>query len=219
MFLDGPRGFRDPERVAERRQLLETSPGAQPLRAYRDRLIARRVAKTGGPVYVPDFDPADTAAATRILFVLEAPGPMTNAPATRPGSGFISVDNNDATAANAWKGRAAAGLHTGCLAWNIVPWYLGPASTKPKADELREGALELAEIVRMLPDLRAVVLHGTFAQRGWLSYTAKVLDRPLHVAGTWHPSPLALNSPVRKQDFAATMEWAARKAAGASTHG
>ncbi len=218
MFLDGPRGFRDPERVAERRQLLEISPGAQPLCAYRDQLIARRVAKTGEPVYVPDFDPVDAADTTRILFVLEAPGPMTNASTKRPGSGFISVDNNDATAENVWAARDEAGLHTGCLSWNIVPWYLGAAATKPNTDDLRNGALELARLVAVLPDLQVVVLQGAFAQRGWLSYTAKALDRPLHVAGTWHPSRQGLTSPLRKREYADTLEWAAEKATGDSLH-
>lgn len=212
MFLDGPRGFRDPTRVEERRQLLETAPGAQPLRTYRDELVARRVAKTGEPVYVPDFDPVDAVETTRILFVLEAPGPMTNASTKRPGSGFISVDNNDATAANVWAARDEAGLHTGCLSWNIVPWYLGEASTKPNTEDLREGALELARLVASLPNLQVVVLQGAFAQRGWLSHTSKALDRPLHVAGTWHPSPLALTSPARRHEFADTLTWAASKA-------
>ena len=34
---------------------------------------------------------------TRVLCVFEAPGPMTNAGNKRPGSGFISADNNDET--------------------------------------------------------------------------------------------------------------------------
>jgi hypothetical protein len=218
MFLDGPRGFRDPARVEERRQLLEMAPGTQPLRDYRDQLIARRVAKTGEPAYVPDFDPVDAADTTRILFVLEAPGPMTNASTKRPGSGFISVDNNDATAANVWAARDEAGLHTGCLSWNIVPWYLGAASTKPTAYDLRDGALELARLVAVLTDLQVVVLKGVFAQRGWLSYTAKALDRPLYVAGTWHPSRQALTSPVRRREYADTLEWAAEKATGDARH-
>lgn len=214
MFLESLRGFRDPARVAHRQQLLETAPGVQPLRVYRDQLIARRVAQTGEPVYVPDFDPADGASTARILSVLEAPGPMTNSSTERPGSGFVSVDNNDATAANLWAGRDGAGLDSGCLAWNIVPWYLGVASNKPNAIDLRDGALELARLLKVLPALRVVVLHGAFAQRGWLEHTAKTVDRPLHVAGTWHPSPLALNTPLRRQDFSDTLAWAAMKVQG-----
>ena len=169
-------------------------------------------------MYVPDFDPADGASTTRVLFVLEAPGPMTNSSTKRPGSGFISVDNNDVTAANMWAARDAVGLDSGCLAWNIVPWYLGVASNKPNAIDLRDGALELALLLKALPALRVVVLHGSFAQRGWLEHTAKTLDQPLNVAGTWHPSPLALNTPLRRQDLAGTLEWAATKAQGDIAH-
>lgn len=213
-FLDGPRGFLEPTRVEERRQLLETAPGAPPLRTYRDELIARRVAKTGEHVYVPDFDPVDAADTTRILFVLEAPGAMTNASTKRPGSGFISVDNNDVTAANVWAARDAAGLHKGCLSWNIVPWYLGVASTKPNADDLHDGALELARIVAACCHTSRWWCRKAHSPNAAGSHTSKTLERPLHVAGTWHPSPLALTSSERRQDFAATLEWAATKAQG-----
>ncbi len=52
---------------------------------------------------------------------------MTNAGNARPGSGFISVDNDDQTAENVWHARSQAGLHAAVVQWNIVPWYLGTA--------------------------------------------------------------------------------------------
>ncbi|GAA1226366.1 hypothetical protein GCM10009655_26240 [Rhodoglobus aureus] len=47
------------------------------------------------------------------------------------------------------------------LLWNIVPWYLGVASRKPKIAELLEGAeatLDLLETV--LLDVHTVVVCG-----------------------------------------------------------
>ena len=55
----------------------------------------RETAATGIPTVVPHFDPAEAGVRTRVLCVFEAPGPMTNACNKRPGSGFISADNND----------------------------------------------------------------------------------------------------------------------------
>lgn len=48
---------------------------------------------------VPDFDPLDGGIEARILFLLEKPGPMTAEGGKRIGSGFISRNNDDSTAA------------------------------------------------------------------------------------------------------------------------
>ena len=95
--------------------MLHTVPTIQPLREWADNLAARR------EVVVPYMDPADAGTAARVLFLFEAPGPMTNAGNPRRGSGFISVDNDDQTAANAWNARNDAGLHEGVMHWNAVP--------------------------------------------------------------------------------------------------
>jgi hypothetical protein len=54
--------------------------------------------REGGDVEVPDFDPLDGGGDARALFLFEKPGPMTAESGRRPGSGFISRDNDDPTA-------------------------------------------------------------------------------------------------------------------------
>lgn len=153
---------------------------------------------------VPHFDPAEAGVDARVLFVLEAPGPMTNA-LTRSGSGFISVDNDDPTAANLWKARDAAGLHDGFLVWNIVPWYLGPASVKPKAGEIAEGAEALREVMSLLPLLEFVVLSGRYAQRGWRTFVDPAGSSHVRVVHTWHPGPQAMAQVGKRDELGADL--------------
>ncbi|AJT43085.1 hypothetical protein UM93_11710 [Psychromicrobium lacuslunae] len=183
-------------------------PKIQPLRAWAADLSRRRFL-SAGPTLVPHFDPAEAGVEARILILLEAPGPMTNSQNKRPGSGFISVDNNDKTAENCWNYRQEVGLHTGVLHWNIVPWYLGPASRKPNSSELAEGASETLSLLDLLPDLRVVLACGRFAQRGWERHISAQVRPNLTVIYTWHPSPLALNSSFRRQEFREALRRAA----------
>ena len=204
MFLDAPRGLRAPDLVAARMEMLKVVPSVQPLRQWAADLAERRGA------VVPWFDPAEAGIDSRVLLVYEAPGPMTNADNKRGGSGFISVDNDDQTAENTWRSRVAAGLHCGALCWNIVPWYLGPASRKPSAAEIKDGAEELLGLMRLLPRLDTVVLSGRYAQAGWRKYLAGSLRRPnVRVIETWHPSPLALNQPGKREQYVAALREAA----------
>lgn len=203
MFATAPRSLGDPGRVAERTALLATAEATRPLVEWAGALVARR------GVHVPSFDPAEAGVNARVMLVLEAPGPMTTVEGGRPGSGFISVDNDDVTAENVWRAREEVGLHDGFLAWNIVPWYLDPASTKPSAKELEEGAGELRSLLRLLPDLQAVILGGKHAQRGWARHIQPFVRDKYVTIESWHPSPLALNRPERREQFVATFRRAA----------
>ncbi|TFD23822.1 uracil-DNA glycosylase [Cryobacterium sp. TMT2-23] len=183
--------------------MLDEVASVQPLRDWAATLAAR----TPGRV-VPSFDPAEAGVEARILLVLEAPGPMTNALSGNPraGSGFISVDNDDETAANLWLARDAAGLHDGYVGWNIVPWYLGPASVKPKVAEVAEGAGALLELIQMLPRLQTVVLSGRFAQRGWRANIERSPLRPaVNVVETWHPGRKAMIQPGKRAELIDTL--------------
>jgi hypothetical protein len=69
----------------------------------------------------PWFDPDGGGINARVLFLLENPG--RRATAAR-GSGLISADNADDTAANFFRLRDQASLPRDRLvAWNVVPWY------------------------------------------------------------------------------------------------
>lgn len=199
MFLPHPRGFKDISLIAERMSMLETDELTQRLRDYAIDLSERR------RVHVPQFDPAEAGVDAKVLFLFEAPGPMTNSGNKRPGSGFISVDNDDLTAANMWTARDVAGLHDGVLCWNIVPWYLGAASRKPSREELAAGAEELIRLLGLLPYLEVVVLSGLYAQAGWARHVAPTVPDTPSVVEVWHPSPLSLNQPGRRDEFNASI--------------
>jgi hypothetical protein len=117
MFMPAPRGLRDPTRVDERIAMLETVEHIQPLREFRDDLISRRKVKQPD-IIVPDFDPADAGVNARILLLFEAPGPKTIR--EWGGSGFISSDNDDQTAANAWVVRSRVGGSTAVCSYGTL---------------------------------------------------------------------------------------------------
>lgn len=159
---------------------------------------------------MPDFDPADAGVDARVLFLLEAPGPMAATIGARVGSGFISCDNDDATAEATWRARAAAGLHDGALLWNIVPWYLGPASVRPTTGELCDGASATVELLTLLPALEAVIIAGRYAQRGWDRWVQPVVGNRYRLIRTWHPSPRNMTKPHMRARFFADVADAVR---------
>ncbi len=184
--------------------MLETELRVHPLREWAEDLASRRSA------VVPWPDPAEAGVDARVLVVFEAPGPMTNASNVRPGSGFVSVDNDDLTAENCWRARVESGLEDGVLCWNMVPWYLGTAARKPTASEITDGAAELLSLMWLLPRLDTVVLCGRYAQTGWNKHLQSSLRRPaVRVIETWHPSPLAMNQPGKRAEFVEALRTAA----------
>lgn len=197
MFLDAPRGLSDAANLAERYAMLETVPSVQPLRAWSAGLVARR----GPETFVPHFDPAEAGVDARVLIVAEAPGPMTATHGERPGSGFVSVDNDDQSAANLWNLRTEVGLHDGILLWNIVPWYLGPASVKPTVRELALGAYELRGLMDRLPNLLVVLYAGLLAQYGWHHHLREYRTDELTVLRAWHFSPQAQRQPGKRDEL------------------
>lgn len=199
VFVSHPRAFRDSKVLDERRAMLEAVRPVQPLRTWAADLARSRNA------VVPQFDPAEAGTEAKVLLLFEAPGPMANMDGQRPGSGFISVDNNDATAENLWRARTEAGLDDGVLCWNIVPWYLGVASRKPTMSELRAGAHALQGLLLLLPELHTVVASGRFAQRGWREYARPGSSITVRTIDAWHPSPLSMNQPNHRAEFVAAL--------------
>lgn len=204
VFFAEPRSLGDPMRLAERQAMLAEVAAVQPLRTWSLEIVRARVAP------VPDFDPADAGVHARVLFLLEAPGPMAATIGARVGSGFISCDNDDATAEATWRARAAAGLHDGALHWNIVPWYLGPASVKPRMRELQDGASATVDLLGLLPGLEVVIVAGRYAQRGWDRWVQPVVGDRYRVIRTWHPSPRNMTKPDMRAQFFADVANAVR---------
>jgi G:T/U-mismatch repair DNA glycosylase len=135
--------------------------------------------------YVPDMDPLDGGVVARLLFLMEKPGPMT-APreAGKQGSGFISRDNDDQTAAAIFGFMNASRIpRDQTLLWNAIPWWNGTIRITPQ--EWRDGLSRLEALTALLPDLRGVVLVGKKAERA----RAFLTERGLSVWASAHPSP------------------------------
>jgi len=157
-----------------------------------------------GSVEVPDFDPLDGGIEAKVLFLFEKPGPMTasNGSSKRSGSGFISRNNDDATAEATFNFMHDAAIpRRQTVIWNVVPWWNG--TRKVTGSELREGVACVKELIALLPKLRAVVLVGTKAAKA-RPYLETI---GLALFASDHPSPLVRASwPLRWR--AIPSEWA-----------
>jgi len=178
-FSTEPRQHRDPAFLAVKRARLR-EPHIAPVNDLVDRI---RFA-TG--LDVPYIDPDSGGIAATVLFVLQAP-----ARAAAHGSGMLSADNDDGTAANVWRGYADSGLpRTAGLHWNAVPWYvgttekLGPITRQQVAD----GRQWVREMVGLAPDLRAVVSFGNDARDSLDGLSELFERRHIKRLHSWHPS-------------------------------
>jgi len=159
----------------------------------------------GGGEAVPWFDPAEAGIDARILLLLEAPGARATGPGgPRPasgGSGLISPDNDDQSAANMWHLLREAGIDRSrdVVTWNVVSWYVGDGTRiRPViARDMDEARGSLLELMGLLPALAVVVLLGRKASTAW---RRAGVEASLPVIEAPHPSPLALNGrPHRRQ--------------------
>lgn len=184
-----PRTLRNPDALRDRHAQVDDAHVA-PLNAW-VRTLRQRLGPTA---IVPWFDPWDGGVDASILWLLEAPGPR--ATVERGGSGFVSSDNNDATAENTWRTRQEAGVpRESTVLWNVIPYYLGSATAiEPTrgADVAAAGPL-LSGLLDLLPNVRCVLLGGTAANRVWTKH-APAAATELVVIRAPHPSPTNLNT-------------------------
>src|SRR5258706_12662570 len=80
------------------------------------------------------------------------------------------------------------------LAWNASPWYI---NRSPRAAELEAGVEPLMRLLRLLPQLRVVMLHGGSTQDGWRRLARRYPDATcgLDVVSTYHASSEAFIGP------------------------
>jgi hypothetical protein len=198
VFLTEPKGLADAKILEERRAMLLTEPRVQPLREWCSDLAERR------GVVVPDFDPAEAGIEARVLIFHEVPaGPTIDRgkASERPVSGFVSVDNDDQSAANMWSLRQESGLDESEVAhWNIVPWILEPAGRKPNAQEIAQGARELLSLLPLFKRLEVVMPSGVVAQKAWRDHSATRFPQ-LTTVPTWQPSALAMKQPGKREEM------------------
>ncbi len=192
-----PRGLREPAEVARRRAML-AEPHMAPLAAF-----AAGLRRRGGEV--PDLDPLDGGVGARLLLLLEKPGPKTS-PA-RGGSGFVSADNDDPTAAASWAFLREAGIaRPDRVLWNTVPWWNGTIRFTPA--ERRAGLETLPALLDLLPRLEVAILAGRQAQGA----RAILEGRPVRLHASAHPSPqVRAANPARWREIPA--RWAEARAA------
>lgn len=119
----------------------------------------------------------------RVLFLLEKPGPMTSpARRVREGSGFVSRDNDGATAEAMLRFMLEAGLpRRDTVIWNVIPWWNGTIAVT--AAERAAGLQQLGDLLALLPRLHTAVLVGRTAAR------ARPFLNGLRVLESAHPSP------------------------------
>jgi len=196
-----PRGHRDQKLVARKLTLLD-EPHIRPVSE-----LVREIRRVVGRD-VPYVDPTLGGTEARILFLLEAP-----AAAAAHGSGMLSPDNDDGTAANVFRLYESSRLtRRWCLHWNVVPWYIGSGTRIRAASgaDVLEGQQWLARLIQQLPDLRLVVAMGRPAGNGFARYLLHEDARILPWLAVPHPSQRVLNA---SPDARPQLEWAFRIAA------
>lgn len=138
---------------------------------------------------IPDFDPGNGNEIAKYLFVLEAPGPKAVE------TGYISFENPDQTARNFREQLEVAQISRDeIVIWNIVPWYVGNEARtqirRVQRDETALGTQYLLQLVKLLPNLRCIVLVGGAARRAHVPLSAATTAR---ILSCHHPSPRAMN--------------------------
>ena len=192
---DSPRAHRHRAEVDRKLALLD-SPHVKELNDWvRDLNQTRSGHQAAAESLVPWFDASGGGIYARILVLLEAPGSRSSA---SRGSGIISIDNNDATAANCFTLVHEAGLPRRAFTlWNIVPWYLpaGPRTQTTRLADVRETTNSLEAVLGMLRHLDLVITMGMHARTGWELLRARSpLIRSLDWQAVPHPSATNLNT-------------------------
>lgn len=157
--------------------------------------LVERMRAAHPSAHIPWFDPDSAGVGARALILLEAPGPFATerGRGKRSGSGFISMDNDDPTAAFMHEIHAASGLkRSETLLWNVVPWYIGAddgsrirRAERQDSDDAEEF---LRELLARLPELIVVVLMGGAALAAWQRCRNGLPALPGAVLSCPHPS-------------------------------
>lgn len=136
------------------------APHVEPINRLVDRLR-----DPAGRGWMPYVAPMYGGVNAQVLLLLRDPGPKTNSGAGFDGSGFLSPENDDATA------ERIAGLLTQvrlsaaeCTAWNSYPWYI---NQPPNSGQIAAGLDPLITLLRLLDRLEVVLLLGSEARMMW----------------------------------------------------
>lgn len=130
------------------------APHVAPLNRYVDELGAKPD-ETKPPYIAPMY----FGVAGHALGVFRDPGPKAGG---EKGSGFICVENDDATAERMmlFCERAALDVRE-VTPWNAYPWYI---NAKPTTTQLASGLSPLLHVAELMPELKVIVFFGGSAQ-------------------------------------------------------
>ena len=188
--MDQPKILADDEiRQARLAQLDE--PHMRPLTQF----VSRLREDMGEDAAIPNFDPWDGGINAEVLFLLEAPGPRAR------NSAFVSMNNPDETAKNFFLACQTTGIERKRIViWNIVPWYIGSDTRirAANASDIKQGIRSLADLLSLLPKLRAIVLVGKKAQRAEKHLATIAPELKLFTSP--HPSPMFVNNKPGNRD-------------------
>jgi hypothetical protein len=139
---------------------------------------------------VPYVAPLYGGVNARLLTILRDPGPMTQ---IGKGSGFICMENDDPTAEALCKYYQDAQIPAQHIVpWNAYPWYI---NKKPSIAQLRAGAETISHLIKILPKLQVVMLHGNEAHKVWTFLSEDILQHiamhEIKIIETYHTSRLA----------------------------
>lgn len=142
---------------------------------------------SSGRGWAPYVAPMYGGIHAKLLSLLRDPGPKTR---SETGSGFLSMENDDPTAEAINNHFKAAGIAAEeAVPWNIFPWYM---NRSPNAAQIAAGLPPLHDLIKLLPKLRVVMVHGGSARIGWQRFAStykEVLQaRGIHVIETYHTS-------------------------------
>ena len=145
---------------------------------------------------VPYVAPMYGGIEARLLTVLASPGRETRA---APGAtGFLCIENPDQTAANIKHLTSEEEISPREMTpWNAYPWFTdGPRLT---AAELEKGVEPWVQFIKLLPDLRVMMLLGGAAQDGWRRVRRRHPDllpeNKVKIICTYSPGPQAFWHP------------------------
>ena len=163
----------NPTAVEERLSRVFTAPVDGLNTWVRDVVRQSPLLPPGAGATVPWFDPDGGGRDARLLFLMQDPSEVA------AGTGFVSPDNDDPSAANTTLACGAAEIPaTGRVHWNVFPHWVNvikggkpvDASRPPQSyDAATPAAVAFlgALMSDLLPAVEAVVLLGRQAQRGW----------------------------------------------------
>jgi hypothetical protein len=177
---DEPRALKSEIARKQRLDMLNL-PHIAPLTAYVEELRKRDLG------YIPYFDPMDGGINAKVLFLLEKPGRKTfNDPKSkRPGSGFISRNNDDRTAEATFNFMERAQIpRDATVIWNLIPGW--DHKREFSKEDRHRGAACVPELMTLLPALRAVVFVGVPAAQALPALEGK----GLFLLRSDHPSPI-----------------------------